>query len=74
MGSCCCLIKLLLATKALDGCIQHEVLLDGDLRPQDVKLGAHAQVLPDGCHVVFDAQAIDDGIACRQVPSQCIAI
>lgn len=63
--SICCLLQLLLPAEALDGSIQHEVLFHGDFWPQNVKLGAYAQVLSDGCHAVLDAHAVDHSIACK---------
>ena len=65
MSSCGGLLVLALLGEALDGGVQHEVLPHRDLWPQDVKLRAHAQVLPDGGHVGLDAQAADDGITCQ---------
>lgn len=59
-----CLVFLLLLGEPFDGGIQHKMLPDGDVRPQDVKLRANSQVLPDGCHITLYAQAIDDGITC----------
>ncbi len=62
MSSSCSLIQLLLPSEALDGGIQHHVLLHSDFRPQDIELRADAQVLTNGCHVILHAQPIDDGI------------
>lgn len=62
MSSSCCLLQLLLPSETFDGSIQHQVLLHSDFRPQDVKLRADAQVLTNGCHVILDAQPVDDGI------------
>jgi hypothetical protein len=49
----------LVPARALDGGIQLQVLPDSDVRPQDVELGAHAQVAPDGWHVAEDGAAVD---------------
>lgn len=50
---------------ALDGGIEGEVLPSTDLRPQDVKLGAHPQALPDARHICEDGRPIDARIAAR---------
>jgi len=62
MSSSCCLLQLLLPREAFDGSIQHQMLLHSDFRPQDIELRADTQVLTNGCHVLLDAQPIDDGI------------
>ena len=66
MCSSCGLCQLLLMWEAFDSSVQHQMLLDCNLRPEDIELGANTQVLPDGMHAGLDAHAIDNCIACSR--------
>eukprot|EP00951_Prasinocladus_malaysianus_P018809 scaffold151134_cov50-Prasinocladus_malaysianus.AAC.2 len=54
-----------LPSKALDAGVEPEVVPDSHGRPQDVKLGAQAQALPDGPHVAVHPAPVDDRDAGR---------
>ena len=60
-----------LAPKALDGRIDAQVLQHSDLGPQDVELGAAAQVLADAGHVGQDGPAHHQRIPARGRQHAC---
>ena len=48
---------------AREGGVQREVLLDREVGPEHVKLGADPEVGADRAHLRFDREAVDDGVA-----------
>ena len=61
----------ILPPEALDGRIDAQVLQHSDLGPQDVELGAAAQVLPDAGHVGQDGPTHHQRIPARGRQHAC---